>query len=283
MGEVTSSSAIILLEVKFSNNTVSETQRRRVTIKCELFKKGDTEPFTDPLEKEFPSRSPQVRIWWRRCLLIITSYSKTFHFVDLDPDTEYVAIFHGINSEEAGKVFALFKTKKEEIDQFTILALSCDRPDRLLLGQTNPWYQVAAQTYNTDVILHLGDQVFINRRMWILIINVSRFTIRVKIMMPLVPCLGSQSFWMLQRIRRKVTWREEENCWLKSTDLHGIRRKLENHCSRVVIWWSGLTMMWLMILQSRNMKMENSFIQKLSYNVALRSTESTRDNCGSQN
>ena len=194
MGEVTSSSAIILLEVKFSNDTGSETQRRRVTIKCELFKKGETEPFTDTLEKEFPSRSPQVRIQWRRCLLIITSYSKTFHFVDLDPDTEYVAIFHGINSEEAGKVFALFKTKKEEIDQFTILALSCDRPDRLLLGQTNPWYQVAAQTYNTDVILHLGDQVFINRRMWILIINVSRFTIRVKIMMPLVPCLGSQSF-----------------------------------------------------------------------------------------
>ena len=69
MGEVTSSSAIILLEVKFSNNTGSETQRRRVTIKCELFKKGESEPFTDPLEKEFPSRSPQVRIQWRRCLL----------------------------------------------------------------------------------------------------------------------------------------------------------------------------------------------------------------------
>ena len=85
---------------------------------------------------------------------------QTFHFTELEPDTDYVAVFHGINSEEAGKVFALFKTKKEEIDQFTILALSCDRPDRLLLGQTNPWYQVAAQTYNTDVILHLGDQVY---------------------------------------------------------------------------------------------------------------------------
>ena len=29
-------------------------------IKLELYKKGETEPFTDPIEKEFPSRSPKV-------------------------------------------------------------------------------------------------------------------------------------------------------------------------------------------------------------------------------
>ena len=60
MGEVTASSAIILLEVKFSNDNGDYAKRRRASIKCELYKKGETKPFTDPIEKEFQSRSPKV-------------------------------------------------------------------------------------------------------------------------------------------------------------------------------------------------------------------------------
>ena len=73
MGDVTTSSAIILLEVKFSNDAGGEAKRRRATIKCELYKKGETEPFTDPIEKEFPSRSPKVRIQPKRFLFIKSS------------------------------------------------------------------------------------------------------------------------------------------------------------------------------------------------------------------
>ena len=92
---------------------------------------------------------------------------KAFVFNDdsystLEPDTEYVAVFSGLRKEDAGRTFALFKTKPnpEDIKTFKILALSCDRPDRMLLGQKNPWYELARKTYSSDVVLHLGDQVY---------------------------------------------------------------------------------------------------------------------------
>ena len=85
---------------------------------------------------------------------------QAFIFEDLEEKTEYFAVFNGLSAEDAAKVHARFRTKPAQITQFKLLALSCDRPDRLLLGQKNPWYDIADKTYNTDVILHLGDQVY---------------------------------------------------------------------------------------------------------------------------
>ena len=78
----------------------------------------------------------------------------------LEPDTEYIAVFSGLCREDATRTFAMFKTKPEVVKTFRIIALSCDRPDRLLLGQKNPWYELARKSYHTDVMLHLGDQVY---------------------------------------------------------------------------------------------------------------------------
>ena len=52
----------------------------------------------------------------------------------LEPDTEYVAVFNGLNIYQAGRAFALFRTKPENIRTFRIIAFSCDRPDRMFLG-----------------------------------------------------------------------------------------------------------------------------------------------------
>ena len=53
----------------------------------------------------------------------------------LEPDTEYVAVFNGLNIYQAGRAFALFRTKPESISTFRIIAFSCDRPDRMFLGR----------------------------------------------------------------------------------------------------------------------------------------------------
>jgi len=140
VGEVTSTTAIILLEVAFPRCS-------RVDVTCDLYKKGSKE-LVHQQTVSLPYKSPKV-----------------FVFQDdfaLEPDTEYVAVFNGICRENAAKTFAKFKTKPEpeDIKNFRIIALSCDRPDRMLLGQKNPWYMLAKKSYHTDVMLHLGDQVY---------------------------------------------------------------------------------------------------------------------------
>jgi len=142
MGEVTNTMAIIMLEVK-------DTQNNKVEITCDIYKKGSN-------TKEHSQTA-----------LLPFQTPRSFVFSEdlgsaLEPDTEYVAVFNGLKKEDAAKTFALFKTKPnpEDIETFKILAFSCDRPDRLLLGQKNPWYELARKTYNTDVVLHLGDQVY---------------------------------------------------------------------------------------------------------------------------
>merc|ERR1719369_1097229 len=142
MGEVTSTMAIILMEVKDPTNN-------RVEITCDLYEKG-TNVKAQSLTVLMPFQSPKAFVFNE------ASYST------LEPNTEYVAVFSGIRKEDATKCFALFKTKPnpEDMKTFNILALSCDRPDRMLLGQKNPWYEIARKTYNSDVVLHLGDQVY---------------------------------------------------------------------------------------------------------------------------
>ena len=50
----------------------------------------------------------------------------------------------------------------EDIRELTIVALSCDRPRRLLKGQENPWDRLdtLCREGRCDVMLHIGDQVY---------------------------------------------------------------------------------------------------------------------------
>lgn len=141
VGEVTHNMAIILLEIKDESGP-------RAEVTCHLYNKGSND-LVQSQTITLPIKTPRVFV---------------FQEPDsgLEPDTEYVAVFSGLRKADAGKTFALFKTKPEpeEMKTFKIIALSCDRPDRLLLGQKNPWYELARKTYTADVMLHLGDQVY---------------------------------------------------------------------------------------------------------------------------
>jgi len=141
IGEVTHEKAIILLEVK-------DQEKPRSDITCHLYKRGSREE-VDSMTISMPFQTPRVFV---------------FDAPDspLEPGTEYIAVFSGLRKEDAWRCFACFKTKPlaEDLEKFKIIALSCDRPDRLLLGQKNPWYELARKTEFTDVMLHLGDQVY---------------------------------------------------------------------------------------------------------------------------
>ena len=124
-----------------------------------------------------------LRLHIIQCHKILSQTPRVFVFDEpdcsLEPATEYIAVFSGLRKEDSWRSFALFKTKPlpEEVEKFKIIALrcrygqflslqivlcihSCDRPDRLLLGQKNPWYELARKTEFADVMLHLGDQVY---------------------------------------------------------------------------------------------------------------------------
>ena len=48
------------------------------------------------------------------------------------------------------------------MESFKIIALSCDRPSRLLMGQLNPWKFISKtiKTGRVDTLLHIGDQIY---------------------------------------------------------------------------------------------------------------------------
>ena len=118
MGEVTSTTAIIMLEVKTDNNS-------EASIVCDLYCKKSNQ-LAHSKKVKLRSRVPKAFIF----------SEETDN--GLEPDTEYIAVFSGVNSIQAPTTFALFKTKPTSIEQFRIIAFSCDRPDRMLLGQKNP-------------------------------------------------------------------------------------------------------------------------------------------------
>ena len=132
--------AIIMLEIKTENNV------KKVEITCDLYRRKDRS-LAHRVTTLFKIRHPGV--------FVFSDDTET----GLEPDTEYIAVFSGINYYETCVAWAVFRTKPETITQFRILAFSCDRPDRMLLGQKNPWYDVCSKAYSADVMLHLGDQV----------------------------------------------------------------------------------------------------------------------------
>jgi len=83
-----------------------------------------------------------------------------FTFHDLEPDTRYRVLFHGVCKYHAHRRMASFKTKAVWPTSFRLMALSCDRPSRLLLGQEDPWQHMLKRMEGVDVVLHIGDQVY---------------------------------------------------------------------------------------------------------------------------
>ena len=74
-------------------------------------------------------------------------------------------MFNGVCKYNATNCFARFRTQSENPVSFRILALSCDRPTRLLLGQQDPWdhmveHGIAKGRQPVNTILHIGDQIY---------------------------------------------------------------------------------------------------------------------------
>ena len=74
-------------------------------------------------------------------------------------------MLNGVCKYNATNRFARFRTKSENPTTFRLLALTCDRPSRLLLGQQNPWMHMLKhmnphRRQNVDAVLHIGDQIY---------------------------------------------------------------------------------------------------------------------------
>ena len=74
-------------------------------------------------------------------------------------------MINGVSKFNATQRFAKFTTKSENIELFRMIALSCDRQSRLLLGQENPWEHMLTHGLSkgrqpVNTILHLGDQIY---------------------------------------------------------------------------------------------------------------------------
>ena len=110
IGEVTQSNAVIVIEVEFKHE-------ESPILQCQLFLKEELSDPIEVLDIEVTNRRPH-----------------SFVFENLSPNTWYQAIFTSVQGPPA---IATFKTKvaDEEMNTFKILALSCDRHSRLLMGK----------------------------------------------------------------------------------------------------------------------------------------------------
>lgn len=135
VGEVTATSAVVVLEVE-----CRDKNEFKEVVSCQLYKKDDKSEVLDVQEIEMTSKRPFA-----------------FVFDGLEAETPYEAVFLPIAS------VATFKTKRQNVESFRLIALSCDKPSRLLMGQINPWKFVAKAVESergVDAILHIGDQIY---------------------------------------------------------------------------------------------------------------------------
>ena len=108
VGEVTETSAIVVIE------TFSESGKT-MNLECRLFDKSKNSPKpVQVLEKANITKTPQ-----------------SFAFTKLTPNTKYECWFSTCPSP----TLASFKTKKKDMEKFRFIALSCDKPARLLMGK----------------------------------------------------------------------------------------------------------------------------------------------------
>ena len=88
--------------------------------------------------------------------------ARAFAIKGLKPNTTYTYSFEGLAPSQLSEIASLdttIKTFPEKIETVRLIALSCDRPDRLLKGERNPWEKINTSD-SCDVMLHLGDQVY---------------------------------------------------------------------------------------------------------------------------
>jgi len=137
IGKVTSSTAIVLLEINLS-----------VQITVHLI--PNNEPYarkasrTQGMPKDIP---------------------KAFYFENLTPNTIYNVVLEGVNARDAqyktGRLRTMM-TAYSDNDELQIVALSCNNPVDLRDKETNMWDLLAKQVKKGDVdlVLHVGDQVY---------------------------------------------------------------------------------------------------------------------------
>jgi len=87
---------------------------------------------------------------------------KVFHVTGLTPNTHYSVYFGGLNKKAIQNRRGEFRTFPEKITKLNIAAVSCDRPERVLDGETNMWKLLEEKLKDNEIqiVLHLGDQVY---------------------------------------------------------------------------------------------------------------------------
>lgn len=95
-------------------------------------------------------------------LLLPRNRPRAFLVEGLTPDTKYNVVFEGINAKDVRKRTGKVHTFPTTPHHLRVAAVSCDRPERLKPGETNMWEVLANQISagEVDVVLHLGDQVY---------------------------------------------------------------------------------------------------------------------------
>ena len=93
--------------------------------------------------------------------------ARCFVFQGLTPNTMYKYAIKGINSaqeheNEGNSGWFRFKTfpLPGNVKKLRVVAISCDRPRRLMPNQENPWEALRDDAKNINLFLHLGDQVY---------------------------------------------------------------------------------------------------------------------------
>ncbi len=136
IGKVTSQEAVIMVEV------VGTKDQKFVPIRCCLHNAVDNAPVA---EKAKDCKAKRVTV---------------FHFRELNANTSYKVVFHGVCKFHVNTKKTKFRTRSEIVNSFRFLVVSCDRPSRLLLGQSNPWIHMLKRSQGVDLVLHVGDQIY---------------------------------------------------------------------------------------------------------------------------
>jgi phosphodiesterase/alkaline phosphatase D-like protein len=90
---------------------------------------------------------------------------RCFKLEGLKAGTSYTYTFNGLAPSQKKEIDALkcnITTTPDEVKEIKVLVQSCDRPDRLVPGDENPWSRLNnfCTEGKCDVLLHLGDQVY---------------------------------------------------------------------------------------------------------------------------
>jgi len=98
---------------------------------------------------------------------------EVFTLLGLSPGAEYKVTFNplaAVQARELEQRGCVVRTMPPaaQMKRLRIIALSCDRPARLLPGQENPWSRLAdvCRAGECDIMLHLGDQVYTKENDW---------------------------------------------------------------------------------------------------------------------